>query len=99
MQIWTTTGAAARRRTRCRRSRQRKLRDYVSRNLAQLAAAPDFDETIRKMWAHEQREHSTIRETALDFEGYAAAAAAGSTTMVSRRSSGSTRIPGGRTNG
>lgn len=59
--------------------RQRKQRDYESMGLAQLAAAPDFDETIRKMWTHEQarrqREHSTIREAAAgDFEGYVAAA-------------------------
>lgn len=54
--------------------RQRKQRDYVSRGLEQLAAAPGFDDTIRKMWAHEQREQSTIRETAGDFEGYVAAA-------------------------
>ncbi|KAK4196396.1 hypothetical protein QBC40DRAFT_9943 [Triangularia verruculosa] len=54
--------------------RQRKQREYVSRGLGQLAADPGFDETTRKMWAHEQQEHSTIKESAVDFEGYVAAA-------------------------
>lgn len=54
--------------------RQRKQRDYVSMDLAQLAATPGLDETIRQMWADEQRKHSTIKETAGDFKGYVAAA-------------------------
>lgn len=55
--------------------RQQKLRDYESEGLAQLAAMPDFEEIIEKMWVKEQRKYSTIREkTAGDFEGYVAAA-------------------------
>ncbi|KAI1313152.1 hypothetical protein F5Y03DRAFT_157906 [Xylaria venustula] len=54
--------------------RQRKRRDYVSMGLAELADAPSFDATTRKMWAHQRREHSTIREDAGDFGGYVAAA-------------------------
>jgi hypothetical protein len=54
--------------------RQRKQREYASRGLGQLAADPCFDETTRKMWAHEQQEHSKIRESAVDFKGYVAAA-------------------------
>jgi hypothetical protein len=59
--------------------RQQKQRHYESMGLAQLTTAPDFDETIQRMWEQElvwrQRERDKVREAAAgSFGEYADAA-------------------------